>query len=675
MLFEAKVGLARATAVTSRTTGRGGGTTLPGRLLLRLQADALQRLAERLPKGAAVVSATNGKTTTAKMAASILSPPLRLCRNAAGANLASGVASAMLRGGPADLGLFEVDEAALPAVAEALAPRALVLGNLFRDQLDRYGELELIAAGWRDLAARLGPATTLVSNADDPLVASIGRDRERHIWFGLDDPTAALPEMQHASDSKWCVRCGARYAYTAVYLGHLGDWRCPACGDARPQPSVTAREIQIDGLDAVGFRLCTPAGDVAVRLPLPGVYNVYNALAAAALALELGAGLEQVRAGLERFSAAFGRFERIDLGGGEAVLLLVKNPAGGNEVIRTLAADEAPEADADRAQRPHRRRPRRVLDLGRRLRAARAPDRVGDLLRHARGRDGDAAQVRRGCARPDRGAYRHGRGARPAGRGRRQLVPAGHLHGDARPARPAGAARPGAAVLAGGGMTRITVGHLYPEHLNIYADRGNIAALERRCAWRGIDFEAIAIGPGDALPDADLYYLGGGQDRDQLLIADDIARHAEPLRAAVDDGAGVLAVCGGYQLLGHYYRGHQGDEMRGIGLVDLVTEAGSRRMIGNIMLDCRLDGSAPQRLVGFENHAGRTFLGAGVQPLGQVVHGHGNNGEDGGEGVHAGLGDRHLRARPAAAQEPVAERLADRPCARAAGTGSAAGAA
>ena len=224
-------------------------------------------------------------------------------------------------------------------------------------------------------------------------------------------------------------------------------------------------------------------------------------------------------------------------------------------------------------------------------------------------------------------------------------------------------------------MTRITVGHLYPEHLNIYADRGNIAALERRCAWRGIDFAVIAIGPGDVLPDADLYYLGGGQDRDQLLIADDIARHAEPLRAAVDDGAGVLAVCGGYQLLGHYYRGHQGDEMRGIGLVDLVTEAGSRRMIGNIMLDCRLDGSAPQRLVGFENHAGRTLLGEGVQPLGQVVHGHGNNGEDGGEGVHQGVGDRHLRARPAAAQEPVAERLADRPCARAARPGSAAGAA
>ena len=209
-------------------------------------------------------------------------------------------------------------------------------------------------------------------------------------------------------------------------------------------------------------------------------------------------------------------------------------------------------------------------------------------------------------------------------------------------------------------MTRITVGHLYPEHLNIYADRGNIAALERRCGWRGIDFEAIAIGPGDALPDADLYYLGGGQDRDQLLIADDIARHAEPLRAAVADGAGVLAVCGGYQLLGHYYRGHQGDEMRGIGLVDLVTEAGSTRMIGNIMLDCRLDGAAPQRLVGFENHAGRTLLGEGVRPLGRVAARARQQRRGRRRGRPAGLGDRHLRARPAAAQEPVAERLADR---------------
>ncbi len=185
-------------------------------------------------------------------------------------------------------------------------------------------------------------------------------------------------------------------------------------------------------------------------------------------------------------------------------------------------------------------------------------------------------------------------------------------------------------------MTALRVAHLYPEHLNIYADRGNIAVLEHRCGWRDIGFELTGVGIGDRLPDADLYYIGGGQDRDQLLVAADIARHAAPLAEQVAGGSAVLAVCGGYQLLGHHYRGYQGDEMRGIGLVDLVTEAGSTRMIGNIVLDCSLDGEAPRRLVGFENHAGRTTLGEGLRPLGRVVSGNGNNGRDGGEGVHQG---------------------------------------
>jgi UDP-N-acetylmuramyl tripeptide synthase len=341
-MFRAKVGMARAVASLSRASGRGGGTTLPGRMLLAVQPDAIGRLAAGLRQGSAVISATNGKTTTAKMTAAILSPPLHLTRNTAGANLASGIASALVRDHDADLGVFEVDEAALDGVVGGLEPRLVVLGNLFRDQLDRYGELELIAARWRAMCERLPAGAGLVSNADDPLVASIGRDRAGHTWFGLDDPAAALPEMQHASDSKWCVRCGARYAYRSIYLGHLGDWACPSCGDARPALDVAARDIASDGLDAVRFRLCTPQGDATVRLPLPGVYNVYNALAAAALALRAGAELDQVRAGLERFSAAFGRFERVQLGAVDAVLLLVKNPAGANEVIRTLAGDGHP---------------------------------------------------------------------------------------------------------------------------------------------------------------------------------------------------------------------------------------------------------------------------------------------------------------------------------------------
>jgi CobQ-like glutamine amidotransferase family enzyme len=185
-------------------------------------------------------------------------------------------------------------------------------------------------------------------------------------------------------------------------------------------------------------------------------------------------------------------------------------------------------------------------------------------------------------------------------------------------------------------VTDLRVCHLYPEHLNIYADRGNIAVLRARCEWRGIDFRAVECGPGDPLPDADLYYVGGGQDRDQLLIADDLVARAAGLRSAIDAGAWLVAVCGGYQMLGHYYRGHRGDEMRGTGLVDLVTEASQTRMIGNIAIDCELSPGEPMTVVGFENHAGCTRLGEGVRPLGRVLHGHGNNGRDGGEGVRDG---------------------------------------
>jgi UDP-N-acetylmuramyl tripeptide synthase len=275
------------------------------------------------------------------MAAAIYEPALRLCSNRAGANLASGVASALLACRASDLGVFEVDEAALPGVAAALQPRVVVLGNLFRDQLDRYGELEAIGERWRTLAGRLPDTTWLVRNGDDPLVASVGRGRQRLLSFGVDDRRAALPAMQHAADSKWCVVCGAPYRYAAVYLGHLGDYRCDTCGDARPRLDVRATDVHLHGLDASSFTLVTPHGSARVRLPVPGLYNVYNALAAAALACVVapaGAGAlpSLIAAGLGRFSAAFGRFERLRLGEREALLLLVKNPAGANEVVRTL---------------------------------------------------------------------------------------------------------------------------------------------------------------------------------------------------------------------------------------------------------------------------------------------------------------------------------------------------
>ena len=236
----------------------------------------------------------------------------------------------------ADLGLFEVDEGALPEALARTRPRAVALGNLFRDQLDRYGELEIVAERWRAAVAQLPPSATLVVNADDPVVGDLATRADAALRFGLDDPRQARPALQHAADSKYCVRCGAPYEYAAIYVGHLGDYRCPRCDHHRPALDLVATDIELRGLHSSRFRLVTPHGAIEIELALPGLYNVYNAVAAAALSLAVGASLEDVRAGLSRFSAAFGRFERIPAGGKSVVLLLVKNPAGANEVVRTL---------------------------------------------------------------------------------------------------------------------------------------------------------------------------------------------------------------------------------------------------------------------------------------------------------------------------------------------------
>ncbi len=218
----------------------------------------------------------------------------------------------------------------------------LCLGNLFRDQLDRYGELEHVAERWRSAVRALTPEAVLVVNADDPQVGDLAAERPGAVTFGVDDPAHARPALQHAADSKYCVRCGTPYRYAAAYVGHLGDYRCPACGHARPQLVVAARDVALRGLDGVRFRLVTPDGERAIELAVPGLYNVYNALAAASLARALGAPLDEIAAGLERFSAAFGRFERIAVGDRRLLMLLIKNPAGANEAVRTIVDGGAP---------------------------------------------------------------------------------------------------------------------------------------------------------------------------------------------------------------------------------------------------------------------------------------------------------------------------------------------
>jgi UDP-N-acetylmuramyl tripeptide synthase len=298
-----------------------------------------------------IVSATNGKTTTTAMIASVLERAgVTIVHNRAGANMAGGVASTLLAatraGGRIDgeLGLFEVDEFWLAALTEQLGPRAILLSNLFRDQLDRYGELETIADRWASVLAGPARGARLVLNADDPLIADLGREHPGVTYFGIEDDAMAMPEMQHASDSKHCRRCGTPYVYDAIYLGHLGRYRCPSCGQVRPTPTVRAERIRLHGTRGATFTLQTPAGSAELDLPLPGLYNVYNAVGACALCLALEIPLAQIVSGLAAVTAAFGRAETIRVGGRDLSILLVKNPAGTNEILRTLTL-EASELD------------------------------------------------------------------------------------------------------------------------------------------------------------------------------------------------------------------------------------------------------------------------------------------------------------------------------------------
>jgi UDP-N-acetylmuramyl tripeptide synthase len=340
-LFGAKLTAARAIGAASRASGRGGGTTLPGRVLLRMEPEALRRLGAQLDRGTTVISATNGKTTTAGMLAAILAAAGRHpVHNRAGSNMTWGVATALLEQHGHE-GLFEVDEAWLPRVSAQLDPSLIVLGNLFRDQLDRYGEMEVLAEDWaKTVAARAG-RTRFVLNADDPAIADLGRDedgepRDGVTYFGIEDATQALPELQHAFDAKHCRRCGHPYAYERAFVGHLGHYSCANCGAARPAPDVAATAIELHGMDGSSVTMRTPGGELRLELPLPGLYNVYNALAAVAAGIELGVAAELIPPALTSMRAAFGRVETIEVSGKRLSILLVKNPAGANEVLRTL---------------------------------------------------------------------------------------------------------------------------------------------------------------------------------------------------------------------------------------------------------------------------------------------------------------------------------------------------
>ncbi|TMB95821.1 MAG: DUF1727 domain-containing protein [Chloroflexi bacterium] len=335
----AAVWAGKATGVLSRFSRLGGGTTLPGDVARAIDPDVLRKLSRDLKHGAIVVTGTNGKTTTARLVTWLLEGAGHsVVSNRAGANLIFGATAAALeRAGAngrlhADWGVFEIDEASLERAVEEIRPRAAVVLNLFRDQLDRYGELEAIAKRIEGALARLSDDSHAVMNADDPRVAEIGLNLKRKpLWFGLDDPAVALHELPHAADARTCPRCGASLIFEAVYVGHDGVYHCPNGDFARPAPDLVATHIGLNGFDSVALGV----SGVRIELPLGGLYNAYNALAAFAAGNALGFEPAYIAERFRTVQAAFGRQERLEAKGRKLNVVLSKNPAGFNETLRT----------------------------------------------------------------------------------------------------------------------------------------------------------------------------------------------------------------------------------------------------------------------------------------------------------------------------------------------------
>jgi UDP-N-acetylmuramyl tripeptide synthase len=317
------VGVAKTVTAVVRGLGLGAASVLPGEIARRLHPRLLSLLCEQVRQGIILVVGTNGKTTTSLLLRTILeNQGWRVAHNVTGANLINGLITALLQNTnligqlKVDFAILEVDENVLPLVLKECQPRFILGLNLFRDQLDRYGEVDSISQRWQKAIAPLPQDTIVILNADDPTLSHLGQQLRQQVrFFGLSEPSLYLEAIPHAVDSIYCPSCGHLLDYQGVYLSHLGDFHCPSCGFSKSKPAFHSRDWpQI----------------------LIGVYNKYNTLAAGLVAQEIGIDSEVIFANIKDFRAAFGRAEELTVNGKHIRILLSKNPVGMNETIRAV---------------------------------------------------------------------------------------------------------------------------------------------------------------------------------------------------------------------------------------------------------------------------------------------------------------------------------------------------
>ena len=628
----------------------------PGKIALYVDPRLITDLAPKLEQGSVCVVGTNGKTTVTNLLADALElAGQRVVCNRTGANLDSGVATSLLHAGPSDWGVFECDELWLAKILPQLQATYVVLLNLFRDQLDRVGEIDRIQESIAGALAT-SPKTTLVFNADDPLCAAIAeRVGNPTVAFGVDEDLH-LPQNTVA-DAQMCQRCSAMLEYAYRQYGQLGSYCCPACGFARPSLDCAARDVHL-GADGLSFAAHGPRGDAEIEAPFSGAYMVYNLLATAAAAGLAGCPLPALQKAIDAFDPQNGRLQTFDIAGRRVLLNLAKNPTGFNQNLKIVAQDAGDKVVAffvndkegdgrdvswlwdidfeeladDPAKLTVFAGGLRANDMQVRLKyagldAALVDDAAG-MFAQLDGLPADARAyvIANYTALP------------PVHAELGRLADGGQAAGAPLSPKPSeGLSGSGGVQAAEDDAAPLVIAHLFPDLLNLYGDGGNVRILEQRLRWRGISVEVKRVNHGQAidLSGVDLVMLGGGPDREQRLASAELMNMREQLHAYVEDGGVLLAICGGYQILGHEWL--LGDEVvQGLGIVDMTTEraAGGSgdRLIDNIVLASPL---AKRPVVGYENHAGRTHLGAGVEPFGAVASstGHGNNDADKQDGV------------------------------------------
>ena len=322
----------------------GGATAAPGFLALHIDPLLVKKLSKSVKNGSIVISGTNGKTTCARLIAQVLSGRYTIIHNRAGSNLLRGIATTLLKEssmwGKLDrqLGIWEVDEATVPDAIRNLSPKIVVFLNLMRDQLDRYGEVDSVRIKWQKAIEHLAKDTTLILNADDPGISILRKQHKgKVIFFGINDKKVNLPPVESVADVRHCLNCGSLLNYSTILSAHMGHYQCPKCHSKRPSPDIFATNLKFKLNFSTSLTISINHSPLTIDYPLPGLYNVYNVLAVASVAKTLKIDESKIKNKLEKFAAAFGRFQQIKIGSKKVIIFLLKNPAGTNEVIRTIA--------------------------------------------------------------------------------------------------------------------------------------------------------------------------------------------------------------------------------------------------------------------------------------------------------------------------------------------------